>query len=273
MKALIRFGYLGSNFHGLARQPGAETVEGRVLEEGNNIGLTDLSFQAASRTDTGVSAIGNCAVLSWNGNEGQVNGLAGALASHGVFITCYQKVEDDFDARHRVLEREYRYHLTNEELAELDLARLKNALMLFRGEHDFRQFCKRDRSRKVSTLSKIDDIGFSSWRDGIFVTFKAERFLWNQIRRIMWSGVEVAKGYLEIGDLEAALSGKRDLTPGNAGAENLVLHLVRYPEKIENRFIPIKISMSMVQRLEKMIIHTKIYQGFYAEIKEKFSNP
>ena len=59
----MKFGYDGATFHGLARQPGLRTIEGEVVKAlSGAYAVRDIRtsrFQSASRTDRGVSALGN----------------------------------------------------------------------------------------------------------------------------------------------------------------------------------------------------------------------
>ncbi len=63
MRVAIKFAYDGKNFSGYARQPGQRTIEQALLDiliEQRIFQDTKMScFRTASRTDKGVSALGN----------------------------------------------------------------------------------------------------------------------------------------------------------------------------------------------------------------------
>ena len=65
---LVRFGYDGTTFHGWARQPGIRTVEGQILlavvRRGIAPSVGSAKIGVASRTDRGVSAVGNALTLT-----------------------------------------------------------------------------------------------------------------------------------------------------------------------------------------------------------------
>ncbi|MEM3512796.1 MAG: tRNA pseudouridine(38-40) synthase TruA, partial [Thermoplasmata archaeon] len=69
MRIAVKFGYDGTLFHGYQRQKNAETVEGRILSflVDKNLLSANPRFASASRTDAGVSALGN--VVAFNTPE------------------------------------------------------------------------------------------------------------------------------------------------------------------------------------------------------------
>ena len=63
MRVALKIAYDGTRFHGYARQPNVRTVEGEILHSLRRAKLLDdpraARFEGASRTDRGVSALGN----------------------------------------------------------------------------------------------------------------------------------------------------------------------------------------------------------------------
>ena len=63
MRYAFKFAYDGINFHGYARQPNVYTVEGAIINTLEILRLINNPkinrFRSASRTDKGVSALGN----------------------------------------------------------------------------------------------------------------------------------------------------------------------------------------------------------------------
>ena len=89
-------------------------------------------------------------------------------------ILGYAVVDDDFDARFSCLYREYKYFFN---LGSMDLGLIKEAAEKLIGEHDFRNFCKRDEGKvkdgqEQNFMRKILSIG------NLLVTlFRIEFFL------------------------------------------------------------------------------------------------
>ncbi len=60
---LLKFAYDGTKFYGYQRQPDKPTVEGEIISVLRDSGL-DATIKSASRTDRGVSALGNVIYLA-----------------------------------------------------------------------------------------------------------------------------------------------------------------------------------------------------------------
>jgi tRNA pseudouridine38-40 synthase len=210
MRYALKFAYDGAAFEGYARQPEMNTVEGEVVKAMINLGIIDNAkannFCCASRTDRGVSAAGN--VIAVNTDFDRV-GLIPALNSRldGIRFWALADVGEDFNPRH-AKERWYRYVLLRSQCPTIE--ELREAADAFVGEHDFRAFSKKD-SGEENTVLKIDSIDIVESEDFIYIDFRARRFLWQLVRRLVTAMVE--------GDGEGV---------GPMPAENLVLMDVTY---------------------------------------------
>jgi tRNA pseudouridine38-40 synthase len=218
----MKIAYRGSDFHGQARQPGLRTVEGEVLHALVRTGAIrdpkTSRFQSASRTDRGVSALGNVVAFDTRfPPEPAVRGFNGK--ARGVWAWAAVEVPEDFSAR-RARERWYRYLLPPEHDAE----RIDAALRRFEGEHDFRNFT-RDRAR---TVARIDSARAIPGVGGITLDFRAPSFRWNLVRRLVSAALRVEAGKASIADLDTALDGPGSLDLGLAPPEPLVLMDVLY---------------------------------------------
>ena len=223
MRLAVRFAYLGAGFSGSQVQPGARTVEGEMVRALSMVcGPADsLGLRIASRTDKGVNALGNVAVL--NSGFEDPHELLRALnaVSDGVFYNGFCEVDEAFNPRH-ASSRGYRYILDANGL-DVDLAR--GCANLFVGEHDFIRFCRPD--GKPTTLT-IDSLDVSESDGAIVLTYRAKYFLWNMVRRTAAAIEAVASGRRSISDVEAALDGE-NINFGVARADALTLTDIQYP--------------------------------------------
>jgi Pseudouridylate synthase len=211
----MRIAYLGSKFQGSQIQPGAKTVGGSILSDLEKIKITEPDLKLAGRTDKGVNALGNVAVVSTSMDPERMIKALNAV-SDDVFYRSFAVVDDSFNPRH-ANERVYRYTLDK---MDLDPFLMEECSKLFEGEHDFKHFCKNDeRSTVVSMRSVIIN--------GNSIEFRADHFLWNMIRRIVSAMVSVASGKSSLSDVKDALNGK-DLTFGIARGDALTLVDVIY---------------------------------------------
>src|SRR5213593_2531247 len=136
----MKIAYDGTAFHGQARQPGLRTVEGEAIHALVRArAIRDVRtarFESASRTDRGVSALGNVVAFD-TGLSPLAVVRAFNAKSRGVRAWAACAVAEDFRAS-RARERWYRYLLS----ADHDSGILNAALDAFRGEHDFRNFTR-----------------------------------------------------------------------------------------------------------------------------------
>jgi len=178
---LLKFAYDGTKFHGFQRQLDEITVEGEIIKVLKKFGY-DTDIKSASRTDRGVSALGN--VIKINADEPER--LIGILNSHLKHIYFYGYSEMDVNPRHAIM-RWYRYHLPD---FGYDMERMQNCANVFIGEHDFRHFTK----EKEKTVLSIYSINVQKFCNVIAVDFKAQRYVWNLIRRIVAAIIKCAEG-------------------------------------------------------------------------------
>jgi tRNA pseudouridine38-40 synthase len=220
MRIAVKIGYDGSKFYGFAMQPDKRTVEGEILKMLKKTKIIkdrkEAKFQYAARTDRGVSAIGNVIAFNCKGNAIKV--LQGIK---DIWIIGYAYVNEDFNPRH-CINKIYRYYLYDD---GFDIEKLKEAAMLFKGEHDFSYFARIDARNPVR---KIDKVSVKRRGRIIKIDFVGKSFLWNQIRRIMAAVIKAGKGEIGKEEIMDSLSKKRRINFGIAPAENLVLLDIKY---------------------------------------------
>lgn len=223
----VRLAYLGTEFDGYARQPGRRTVEGELLRALQDAGAISSAhagrFASGSRTDKGVSALGNVAAFDTQRAPETVLAAANARLAD-VWLRGYRQVPHDFEPRH-AKRRVYSYTLPGR--SALDVERLRGAVHAFQGTHDFTAFARvephRDPVREV-TRAKV-----RVTRDALRFHFEGPNFLWNQVRRMVGAALAAGRGDLEPRDIEAALRDpRRRVAAAPAPAVFLVLERVDY---------------------------------------------
>ena len=182
MSLLLKFAYDGTRFYGYQRQPSLPTVEGEIIRVLREYGIAD-SVKSASRTDRGVSALGNVILVDSDEDPRKVIGILNSNLRH-IYFHSYAKV--NVNPRH-ARSRWYRYHLPD---FGYSLESLREAARIFEGEHDFRNFTR----AKEGTVLRIDRIKVSRAWDFFVVDFHAQYYLWNLIRRIVAALTSYARG-------------------------------------------------------------------------------
>ncbi|MFA7063663.1 MAG: tRNA pseudouridine(38-40) synthase TruA [Methanomethylophilus sp.] len=231
-RVAVKIAYLGEGFSGSQIQPaetGLRTVAGEVrdkllLVDHVPAGQFDLRF--ASRTDAGVSALGNVIVFytAFDSNDLLLRALN--AVTKGVYFRSYADVDDNFNPR-MAAKRYYRYVVPAD---RLDPDRFTAAAELFAGHHDFCRFARTENSHQ-STVMAIDSVTVKKEGEALITDFCADYFLWNMIRRIMAAVIQVGKGMSSLEDVKETLAGK-DATYGLAKPEGLTLLDVTYPDLV-----------------------------------------
>ncbi len=202
MRVAIKFAYDGKNFSGYARQPGQRTIEQTLLdmliEQRIFQDIKMSCFRTASRTDKGVSALGNVCAFDTILSREEIFPLLTKEVSD-IFIYGIQSVPSDFYPRH-AKRRQYRYYLRRE---NLDVDRLLSAAGLFTGEHNFQNFARVEPLK--NPIRVIDNIVVNEKQDFLILDFYAQTFLWNQIRRIVSAVKKIGDGTLSLDEVRQAL--------------------------------------------------------------------
>lgn len=222
MRIAIKIGYDGTRFYGFAKQPDRRTVEGEIIERLKKTKVLNGKIQYAARTDRGVSAFGNVIAFNCKGNAIKV-----LENIQDIWLVGYAEVEEGFNPRY-CRKKIYRYYLYNE---NYDLGKIREAIKLFEGEHDFSYFARKDGRNPVMKIDKITMKG----KEILKFDFEGKYFLWNQIRRIMAAIIKAGRGEASKEEIKKTLEKKERINFGLAPAENLVLIDVKYDFK----FIPL----------------------------------
>ena len=190
----LKFAYDGSKFYGFQRQPDKETVEGALVDALKSVGAIKSSrecgYRSSSRTDRGVSALGN--VVSFR-TVFEATELCSAVNSEmdGVWAYSAVDVPDGFNPR-AARQRWYRYYLAK---TGQDVDAMRDVSGRFVGVHDFSGYSRKD---KRNPMRKIDSVDLQDGGMFHMIDFRAESFLWNMVRRIVWMMNEGSSGRMPL---------------------------------------------------------------------------
>lgn len=207
-RVALKIAYIGSKFHGYQRQPKFRTVEGELLNCFFEAGIIEDTWKAhysvAGRTDKGVHSIGN--VVSFiTDEEVRINYLNGLLPKD-MKIIGEARVPYGFKVRFP-LSRTYTYiQPFNPYIDEhLNFNDMKTAMNLFVGEHNFRNFSKRN---EKNPNRKIIDVNLNINENTMIFKVTGESFLWNMVRKMVTSLIMVGQGKLTLDDFNKLLQPK-----------------------------------------------------------------
>ena len=109
----------------------------------------------------------------------------------------------------------------------LDLEAMRQAAARLIGEHDFSAFCGNAKMKK-STFRRLDAIDIQHQGEEIRLTFTGNGFLYNMVRILVGTLVEVGRGQRSPESMEALFGGKREQAGFLAPAQGLCLMEVMY---------------------------------------------
>ena len=259
-RVAVKIAYPGKYFSGSQIQPNLPTVEGEVILSLKTVSKIDdekwFNLKCASRTDSGVNSTGN--VIVFNTNFDSNFNLLSALnaVSKNVYYLSIADVSEDFNPRHANY-RIYEYVIQKD---GMDVERIKQCSSLFVGEHDFVRFSKTD---DKNTVISIDEILVEEHEKSIVLTFKAQHFLWNMIRRISAAIISVGLGKSLVSDVQNALDGK-DITFGLARPDALTLTDVFYKDLIFTSYN----TESLNNRVEEKLFENTLENNFYNSLRK-----
>ena len=247
--------YDGSLFYGWQRQDGFVSVQQAFEEALSALVGEATTVHGAGRTDTGVHSLGQ--VASFHVDTRLTDDrLRHALNAHLVDGVCVERLEtcrDDFHAQLRRPREALRLPgedarrasgrparcagtpigraLTALDVAAMRLAAAQDLL----GEHDFSAFANAGSPRARPTCARIARASTSSRRrrSGRCWSSRADGFLYNMVRTIAGTLLDVGRGRLATTCVRAALeTGERDVLGPTAPASGLYLLSTLYSEDV-----------------------------------------
>lgn len=240
---MLKVAYDGTNYHGWQLQPNAVTIESVLNETLSELFQEDIKVIGASRTDAGVHAMGNIAVFDTKSRmpAEKVSYALNQRLPEDIKIQKSWQVEDDFHPRHQNSMKTYEYRILNTEFpvpterlyayftyVPLDINLMQEAAAYLEGEHDFKSFCSVNTTVE-STVRIIYQIQVEKNNDTIVIRVTGNGFLYNMIRIIAGTLIEVGRGKIEPIEIRNILEAKdRECAGPTAPANGLTLMEYRY---------------------------------------------
>ena len=236
--------YDGFKYKGWQKQKETDlTIQGKIEAVLSKMTGEAIQIVGCGRTDSGVHAenyIANFHTKSTFTTDTILDYLYEYLPED-IGVKSIEEVPERFHARYNVKSKTYVYRINNKKfrdvfnrkytyhLAEkLDLSEMRNATEVLIGSHDFQSFTNIKNSDK-STIRTINYINIIE-KDGLLdIEVNGNGFLWNMVRIIVGTLIEVGKGNLKPKEVEKILNEKKRWEAGPlAQAKGLFLRDVRY---------------------------------------------
>lgn len=239
----LTIAYDGTNYCGWQVQPNGITVEEVINKALQKLTGENILVIGASRTDSGVHALGNVAVFDTETTI-PADRIAMALNQRlpdDIVIVKSEEVPLDFHPRYCDCRKTYEYHIINTRIPiptkrltnyfvsyNLDLDKMRQAASYLVGEHDFVSFCnvRTDVENTVRTITALDIVKNG---DEITIRITGNGFLYNMVRIIVGTLIRVGRGFYEPEKVKEILEAKDRKAAGvTAPAHGLMLVEIHY---------------------------------------------
>ena len=236
--------YDGTRYRGWQRQGNTpNTMQEKVESALSKILSQPVETAASGRTDAGVHA--RAQVVSFRAKtdrtpEEILAELRAALPAD-IGAVSLSEAAPRFHARLNAKGKTYVYRVWNSNAPDvferryrvaepraLDLDAMRKAASALCGEHDFTSFCS-DKRMKKSPVRRVDEIDVERLGDEVRLTFTGSGFLWNMVRILTGTLLEVGLGEREADSMQAVLDARDRAAAGKtAPANGLILWEVFY---------------------------------------------
>ncbi|MEJ5260228.1 MAG: tRNA pseudouridine(38-40) synthase TruA [Anaerohalosphaeraceae bacterium] len=222
-KIKLTIQYNGSRFHGWAAQPGLPTIQGTIEEAFEKLCGQKVEVVGSSRTDAGVHALGqvahavlaDCPVPTAN-----LQKALNRLLPEDIAVAAVEEVPDSFDAVSDTRSKLYRYTIHNGSVRPvleihrcwhypypLDIGAMQQAAERLLGTRDFKSFASAG-DQRLSSVRTVTLCRVQSDPPWITVDIAADGFLYNMVRNIVGTLVEIGRGRWRPEEIDRILEAK-----------------------------------------------------------------
>ena len=214
--------YDGKDFNGWQKQPNKLNIQGSIEQAIYQITGEEVELNASGRTDAGVHALGQVANFKTNSNI-PIEKFAIAINTklkRSIRILKAEEVDEKFHSRLSCKRKTYRYIINNSQQGtaiyrnletnipyRLDELKMNDAAKYFIGEHDFKAFKASGTSSK-SSIRTIYDAKVYRQGDRIYIELTGNGFLYNMVRIISGTLVEVGIGKIQPEEIDKIIQSR-----------------------------------------------------------------
>lgn len=218
-RVMLRVAYDGTNYCGWQLQPGKPTIESVLNETLSALLGEKITVIGASRTDSGVHSLGNVAVFDTDTRipAKKISYALNQRLPEDIVVQESGEVAADFHPRHCNSTKTYEYRILNREFPlptkrrdsyftyrNLDVKAMDQAARYLIGTHDFASFCS-VHAQTETTVRTVYDCSVEKTGDMICIRVTGAGFLYNMVRIIAGTLIEVGYGARQPQDMQAIL--------------------------------------------------------------------
>lgn len=220
-----------------------DTIQGKLEKVLSELVGEETELTGCSRTDAGVHAL--CQIANFRTEKqleiSEVMDYFNRYLPADISVISAEAVSEQFHARYLARSKTYLYKIWNREYSnpfmrkysmhvekKLDIHNMRKAAGLFIGEHDFTAYSNA-KSKKKSMVRNIISIEILEEEGFINIRIRGDGFLYNMVRKIAGTLIEVGLGKIRTEDIEDIISsGIRKSTGRMAEAAGLFLENIEY---------------------------------------------
>lgn len=249
-RVLLVVAYEGTAYHGWQVQPNGITVEEVLNKALSELFSESIQVIGASRTDSGVHALGNVAVFDTHGRmpAEKVSYALNQRLPEDIVVQESFEVAPDFHPRHCESRKTYEYRILNRRFPiptmrkdtyfyyrPLDVERMQQAADHLVGVHDFRSFCS-IHTQASHAVREVFSCRVERQGDLVTIRIAGGGFLYNMVRIIAGTLIQVGIGELSPDRILEILAKKdRSAAGPTAPAHGLTLLGITYGEQIREK--------------------------------------
>ncbi len=246
-KIMLVVAYDGTNYCGWQIQPNGITVAEVLNRAISDLTGEKIQVTGASRTDSGVHALGNVAVFETNQRmPGEKYSFAlNTRLPDDIKIQLSREVPADFHPRYTDTVKTYEYRILNRQFpsplnrfyscflyGKLDVDAMRRACEYLVGTHDFRCFqASGETNPDKETVRTMYRAEIEQNGEEIIFRIRGNGFLYNMVRIIAGTLIEIGRGRMQAEDMPKIIESRsRENAGPTAPPQGLTLVKIEYPE-------------------------------------------
>ncbi len=236
--------YEGTRYNGWQKQGNTgNTIQEKFENILEKLCGKKVEIHGSGRTDAGVHAMGQTANFKAEVSlsEEEITKYFNKYLPEDIAVVSTEKVDKRFHARLSAKKKTYVYRIWTGEIPDvfgrkfrynfngyLDLEIMKQGAKLLCGTHDFAAFCSNKRYKR-STVREIYYVDIEGGKEEIVIRFCGNGFLYNMVRIMVGTLIEIGQGKREPGSVTELFESKiRENAGFTAPPRGLTLERVEY---------------------------------------------